>query len=166
MIFETSRLKIRNFELSDLAEFHIMQSNPNVMKYIKPPLSYSESQLELEKFIGFYSNEDKFYNLWAITNRQNGKFTGLCGVYLNRQNEYEIAYRLTESAWGNRYGDELATGLFSYCLEKLQLPEIIAYAYTTNIPSINILEKHMIFVNESIDGESGILGRKYKLSLA
>ena len=164
MIFETLRLEVRKFETSDLDNFHTMQSNPNVMKYIKPVLSYEESVAELEKFIGLYSDQEKFYNLWAVITKSNEKFVGLCGVYLNQQGEYEIAYRLTESAWGNSYGDEIAKGLFSYSLTDLNLPEIVAYAYKVNIPSIKILERHMKFVNESIHDKTGIVGRKYKLS--
>lgn len=160
--FETDRLIISEFLLSDVEPFYEMQRNPNVMQYIKPALSYAQAKSELDLFIKYYSDSNKFYNLWAV-HTKNKDFVGLCGVYLDQQDEYQIAYRLTESSWGVGYGSEMARGLIAHCIDTLRLPYIVAYALVANIGSTKILTREMNLIDESINQETGTLGRKYSL---
>ncbi|MFT4533162.1 MAG: ribosomal-protein-alanine N-acetyltransferase [Saprospiraceae bacterium] len=162
-IFTTERLTIRHLTLEDLDAFYILQSNPAVMQYIKPALNYEQAKAELTKFIGYYSDPEKFYYIWAVTNPDTNQFVGVCGVYQNQQSHYEIAYRLTESAWGYGYGSEIAISLIKHSLQEIKLPRIIAYVHTENIPSVKILEKYMTFVEESVHQLTGKMGRKYEV---
>lgn len=161
IIFNTERLNVRQLTKENFDAFYIMQSNPNVMQYIKPALNYKETKAELDKFIGYYSDQEKFYNIWAVTNSENNQFIGICGVYKNQQSDFEIAYRLTESAWGFGYGNEIAASLIQHSLQVMKLPQLVAYVYTVNIPSVKILEKYMNFVEESVHEATGKMGRKY-----
>ena len=163
IIFKTERLLVRQLTIGDIDAFYIMQSNPIVMKYIKPALNYKEATTELTKFIGYYSDSEKFYNIWAVTNSETKQFVGICGVYQNQQSDYEIAYRLTESAWGCGYGNEVATSLIKHSLQKIKLPKLVAYVHTKNHSSIKILEKNMTFIEESIHEVTGKMGRKYEV---
>lgn len=164
IIFTTERLTIRQLSINDFDDFYVMQSNPKVMRYIKPVLNYDEIRLEMIKFIGYYSNPNVFYNIWAVANPENNKLIGICGVYENQQTEYEIAYRLKESEWGHGYGKEIAHSLIDYSLSVLDLPRLVAYAYTKNINSTRILDTLMDFVEERIHEKTGLMGRKYSLS--
>ena len=67
MIFTTDRFIIRKLRLDDIEDFYDMQSNENVMRYIKPALNYEESKIELEKFIqGVSWDEEEDVRLMAI----------------------------------------------------------------------------------------------------
>ena len=46
-LFDSKRLFVRHLREGDIEGFYKMQSNPNVMKYIKPPMNYEESKEEL-----------------------------------------------------------------------------------------------------------------------
>lgn len=165
IIFTTDRLVVRNLTMDDLDDYYKMQSNPNVMQYIKPALNYEEAKSELMKFIGYYTDLDKFYHIWALTTIGSNQLIGICGVYQNQQSEYEIAYRLTESEWGIGYGSEIAESVINYSLKELQLPQLVAYVYTENVSSVKILETHMAFLEESVHESIGIMGRKYVANL-
>ena len=164
IIFTTDRLIIRQLTLENFVDFYTMQSNPKVMQYVKSPLNYDETKAELVKFIGYYSDPSKFYNIWAVTRVENNQFVGICGVYQNQQSDYEIAYRLTESAWGNRYGGEIAVSLIYHSLSKLNLQQLVAYVYAENIPSVKILDANMDFIEETKLESSGMMERKYSIS--
>ncbi len=166
MLFRTNRLIVREFVPSDLDAFYKMQSNPNVMRYIKPPLSYEESEAELNLFIKYYTDSDKFYNLWAVVDSDSNDFVGMCGVYQNMQSNYELAYRLKESAWGQGFGSEVAKNLIKYCIHDLELNNLVAYAASNNIGSVKILERNMNFIEEKLHQRTGAMGRKYELVIS
>lgn len=163
MEFETERFKIRKFTMHDLDAFFDMQSSPMVMQYIKDPLNYEESRIELEKFIGYYSNKERFFLLWAIESKRGGQFVGLCGVYENAERENEIAYRLMEKFWGQGIGSEIAVGLISHCFSNMALNEIVAFADEDNVGSVKILDRHMEFEKRFFSMERNRFALKYTL---
>ncbi len=162
-LFETERLTVRRLEEDDLLPFHDMQRNPNVMQYIKPPMTLAESTTELHRFIRYYADEQTFFRIWAVEEQSSRTFVGICGVYTNRHNEYEIAYRLRECFWHRGFGKEIAQHLFQYCLGTLGLEEIVAYVSKANAGSVRILEQLMEFVDEFYSEEEQSVERKYRL---
>ncbi|MCO7226596.1 GNAT family N-acetyltransferase [Pleionea sp. CnH1-48] len=149
----------------DLEPFYDMQSDPDVMRYIKAPMNHEQSQKELERFISYYSHESAFFNIWAMVDKASMQFVGICGVYENEQQEFEIAYRLRQAYWGKGYGREIARSLISYCFEHLGLKDLTAYADSRNQGSITILEKEMMFVKEFYSEKTQVTERKYSLKL-
>ncbi len=147
-IFETDRLFVRKLHRNDIADFHDMQGNPLVMKFIKPPMSLEESKKELNRFISYYNKEGSHFNIWAVIEKASDQFVGICGVYVNEKEEYEIAYRLREKYWGNGMGKEIATELIDYCFKILQYEEIVAYVSEQNTGSNKIAKQLMSFENE------------------
>jgi len=164
MEFVTDRCLIRKLRMDDFEAFYEMQSSVNVMRYVKPPLNYEESKLELQKFIDYYSDDSRFFLLWAIERKNTQEFLGICGVYHNEELENEIAYRLREKYWGIGYGSEVARALISHCFSELEMKEIIAYADEENSGSVKILEKEMRFAKRVFSESSGRHERKYILS--
>ena len=163
MKFKTKRLIIRKLKETDIDGFYDMQSNPNVMKYIKKHMNRNESELELQRFINYYTNKNTFFNIWAVEKNLTNEFIGICGVYENDKSEFEIAYRLREKYWEKGFGNEIAKELINYCFEKEKLPEIFAYVRIQNSRSVNILEKEMEFVTEFYCEKSKSHERLYRL---
>lgn len=164
MIFETERFLIRELRHEDIEDFFDMQSNENVMRYVKSPLDYEESIMELEKFIGYYSGDTRYFFLWAIESRESADFVGICGVYHNDNKENEIAYRLREQFWGIGIGSEVVKGLIAYCLSTLEMNEIVAFVDDDNIGSVKILDRQMDFVERTYSKKRERFSRKYRLS--
>lgn len=163
MIFETDRLSIRKLKKCDIEGFYDMQSNPKVMQHVKKFMNRSESENELQKFINYYTNENCFFNIWAVEQKSNNNFIGICGVYENDKSEFEIAYRLREIYWKKGFGSEIAKNLIKYCFENENLHEISAYVRVQNYGSINILEKEMNFIEEFYCEKAKSSERLYKL---
>ncbi len=145
MLFQTRRLYVRELDPSDLPGFYDMQRNPNVMRYLKAPMTPAEAQRELDRFIGYYRDSSEFYRLWAVVRLADTAFIGMGGVYRNQGAEYEIAYRLRERYWGQGFGSEIGAGLIDYLFTSTQLEVLTAYAHEHNAGSIAILERLMTF---------------------
>ena len=163
MIFETERLTIRKLKNSDINEFHDMQSNANVMRYIKKHMNRFESEMELKRFIAYYDNQDIFFHIWAVEEKTYNDFIGICGVYKNDKSEFEIAYRLRELYWGKGFGSEIAKNLIRYCFKEIRLDELFAYVGIKNKGSIKILEKEMSFLREFYCEKTNLFERLYHL---
>lgn len=161
MEFETNRFTIRKLELGDFDAFYDMQRNEKVMRYIKAPLSYEESKVELQKFIDYYKDSSRFFLLWAIEDKFDEAFVGICGVYHNEEGEHEIAYRLREQFWGKGIGREVAKGLISHCTTVLDVNELVAHVDEENIGSVKILEREMRFEKREYSEDRGCFTRKY-----
>jgi len=162
MIFSTTRLTVRQLNTHDLDDFHDMQSNPNVMQFIKATMNYKQSKKELDRFIGYYSNTSIQFDIWAIEEKNNQDFIGICGIYKNELSESEIAYRLREIYWGNGYGKEIAKELIQYGFQN-NILELYAYVREGNIGSQKILEQFMQFEKEFYSEKGKCMERKYSL---
>ena len=53
-MFETERTVVRRLREADVESFYDMQSNPNVMRYIKETMTFAESRKEMDRFISYY----------------------------------------------------------------------------------------------------------------
>jgi ribosomal-protein-alanine N-acetyltransferase len=162
MEFESQRFIVRKLTPDDLESFYDMQSSENVMRYVKDPLNYEESKVELEKFIGYYSGNSRFFLLWAIEAKDHGGFVGICGVYHNNDKENEIAYRLREKYWGQGIGSEVVNELIPFCFSSLGMEEIVAFVDEKNSGSVKILERQMQMVERFFDEKRGRFSRKYE----
>lgn len=147
-LFETDRLNVKHLSPEDIEGFYKMQSNPKVMQYIKPTMNYAESKKELQRFIGYYDAPHTMFQIWAVHEKRTDSFIGICGVYLNEHDEYEIAYRFQQSKWGMGFGSEIAKKLIRFCFETLSYDTLFAYVMEGNVGSRKILEKYMEYDRE------------------
>ena len=163
IVFETERLTVRYFDISDQAAFFDLMGNPKVMNPIPVPvLNQEDSKHKLIELIDLYKiNSEK--KIWAIELKNNSECIGLCGLIKNDEDENEIAYRLREKFWGLGYGTEIAKGLISYGFDKLKFDLITADAQISNLESIHILEKYLNFDKEFYNPIEKCTDRRYKL---
>jgi len=152
-LFKTERLCVCYLENNDLELFYDMQSNLNVMQFVKPPMNLEESKKELNRFIGYYHNPKINFNIWAVKEQHSNLFIGICGFYENSKKEIEIAYRLREQFWRKGYGREIARGLIQYCFEETTLEVLRAYVRAGNTGSIQILKQEMEYQYKLIQRE-------------
>lgn len=143
MIFETERLLVRQLTENDIEDFHALQQGPDVMRYIRKPMNRPESTKELKRFVDCYTDSAQTFLIWAVIEKLENSFLGICGVYVNRWGEHELAYRFLAHYWGNGYGQETLGGLIRHCFEKLGLSELTAYVHVENKRSIRVVKKYM-----------------------
>lgn len=141
MVFETTRLLVRNLKGSDFEAFHEMQSDDEVMRYTTGKgLDASENRRQLNSCIAHYSIPENDFWVWAIVRKSDQQFIGTCAIVPNEKRP-EIGYRFLGKFFGKGYGQEICDGLIQYGIYHRSLREIIAYADVRNVASTKILDR-------------------------
>ncbi len=162
MIFETSRLYVRQLEINDEAAFFELMSNPNVMSLIpQKTFNKAESISKLNELISLEKLSDT--RIWSLCEKGSNHLIGICGILKNEEQEDEIAYRLIENFWGNGYGTEIAKGLIDYCFINLKSNYITADVCIDNVKSVKILNKYFTIKKEFFNSEDNCMDRRYIL---
>ena len=165
-IFETKRLRVRRLKLNDFDAFHKMQSNMNVMQYVRgKPMTYQENKDELPILIEKYEIPENDFFIYAIEQKSDTTFVGTVALVKDDNNDDEIGYRFLEKYWGNGFGFEVAEGLVKYS-RKIKLPKIIACVANKNQASAKIIQKlGFEFVCDFVSDDLKIPERKFVLEL-
>ena len=160
MIFETSRLYVRQLEENDGAAFFELMSNPNVMAPIpQKTFGKAESISKLAELILLEKSSDT--KIWSLCKKGCNDLIGICGVLKNNEKEDEIAYRIIEKFWGNGYGTEITKGLIDYCFGKMKSELITADVCVDNMRSVKILNKFFTVQKEFFNAEDNCTDRRY-----
>lgn len=163
IVFETPRLILRKFTTEDAPLILLLNSDPEVIKYVHEPLTETQEQAKdvIENVI--IPQYQKNLGRWAIHLKNNNEFIGWCGLkYLADNNETDLGYRLQQIYWGQDFATEAASHTLSYGFQSLQLKVITGKAHAQNVASINVLKKvGMTFKAEEI--ENGSLIKVYNL---
>lgn len=142
IIFETSRLYLRQFTEADAPLLVQLNSNPEVLKYLHEPLLETEEQAlhVLQNIIlPQYKNN---LGRWAIHLKDTNEFIGWCGLkYRDELDEIDLGYRLMQPFWGNGYAFEAARYSLDYGFNHLHIKTIVGRAHIENAASLKILEK-------------------------
>ena len=164
MVFETARLLIRNLEQEDFDAFHEMQSDAEVMRFTSGE-AYDEAEnlRQLQDCIDRYSQPDNDFWVWAIVQKSDQEFVGTCAIVPNK-GQPEIGYRFLRKYFGNGYGQEVCDGLIEYGIDKMGLPEIVAWVDVRNVASRKILDRSRLEFVEEILSEEGETDRFYRWS--
>ncbi|MCD1116618.1 GNAT family N-acetyltransferase [Chryseobacterium turcicum] len=147
MHLETKRLILRKFEETDFERLFLLDSNPEVMKYVgMPPLSKAEESKEVVKMI-MKQYEDNGLGRLAVIEKESELLIGWSGLKLNTsevngyQNFYELGYRFLPETWGKGYATESGKASLDYGFNDLKAEIIYAYAHCENTASNHILTK-------------------------
>ena len=160
MIFETTRLYVRQLEENDEPAFFELMSNPNVMNPIpQKPFNKEESVSKLAELILLEKSSDT--KIWCLCKKGCNDLIGICGVLKNDDKEDEIAYRIIERFWGNGYGTEIAKGLIDFCFAQMKSELITADVCVDNVRSVKILSKFFTVQKEFFNAEDNCTDRRY-----
>lgn len=144
---ETERLKLRDWEATDLLPFQKMNANPQVRRYFPSLLSYRRSELDMHKMDDILRKEK--IGLFAVELKETGEWLGYIGInYLPEDSKYlfdelpiyEIGWRLIPEVWGNGLATEGATAVLKYAKEK-GITEVYSFTAENNLPSRKVMEK-------------------------
>lgn len=165
MVFQTSRLLVRQLTYEDFEPFNIMQSNFNVMQYASGKTNtLEENQADLKKVIDHYQDANNGFWVWAIKRKSDQKFIGTVAIIVDEKNEGEVGYRLLEKHWGNGYATEILKDLIDFGFEKMKLKVIHASVDVRNIASIKMLDKSILeFIREEWNEDFQSNDRLYRL---
>ncbi|MEV1146724.1 GNAT family N-acetyltransferase [Micromonospora sp. NPDC049799] len=133
----TERLVLRHWRESDLAPWADLNADPDVLRYLGPPLAPERSIAAARRWQEVLDRRG--YGFWAVEVRDTGEFVGVTG--LDRMDEgmpfsgVEVGWRLARSAWGHGYATEAARAALAYGFDTVGLPEILAVIAVPNLRS-------------------------------
>lgn len=166
---ETERLILREISDNDAQDMFILDSNPEVHKYLgNQPVQNIEQIHEVIQYIQQQYKENGI-GRWAVVEKSTGNFMGWAGLKCVKETlrgqpyYYDIGYRLIQSYWGKGFATEAAIASLNYGFEKMQLSEIYGVAHIDNIASNQILTKIGLTFIETFDFE-GIECNRYMIT--
>jgi [ribosomal protein S5]-alanine N-acetyltransferase len=139
----TTRLNIRHLELSDLKDFHIYRSNPDVTKY----QSFNEMTIEqAEEFIK--DNSTKYFGKagewvqYGIENRKKRQLIGDCAIKLDFYDTRiaEIGITISHLEQKKGYAKEVLIGVLTFLFDTKEIHRVVEIVDAENIASINLLK--------------------------
>lgn len=143
----TERLMLRKLTEDDVDHIFLLDSNPDVMKYVgaAPIADKKESAKMLENIINQYKNNGTAR--LAVIEKETNRFIGWSGIkFLTDEvngfkNVYELGYRFLPEFWGRGYATESALASLDLGFNQLNADKIYAYADVENQSSNHILKK-------------------------
>lgn len=143
-MIETDRLILRGWRDSDVEPFHAMCNDPEVMRYLGPPMSREVAEQSAERQNGFLASHG--YCFWAVERKADGAFLGFCGLKPGPAgtpiaDQVEIGWRLARDAWGKGYAREAAEASIAWAWANTDTPEIAAMTNIANVRSWGLMER-------------------------
>ncbi len=142
--FETERLLMRPWQLSDLDAFFQLEQNPHVGPHAGwRPVAEREASLKiLQDFCG------KPDELCAITLKASGRAIGSLGLHSDEKRDSALqsvtrmlGYVLDEPYWGHGYMTEAARGALRFAFDQMGLELLSVYHFPFNDRSRRVIEK-------------------------
>jgi ribosomal-protein-alanine N-acetyltransferase len=146
-IIETERFIIREILPIDAEGMFLLDSDPEVVKYVgHPPLSNIQQSVDVIVFIR-KQYQTNGIGRWAVILKADNTFVGWAGLKLVTEstnhhiNYYDLGYRFQQAHWGKGYATEVCRAIIDYAFQQMQLHEIFAITDVDNTASRHILEK-------------------------
>ncbi|PWV48899.1 GNAT family N-acetyltransferase [Chitinophaga sp. S165] len=139
----TQRLNIRHLELTDLVDFHVYRSNPDVTKY----QGFDVMTLEqAEAFIVMNTARQPWqageWVQYAIENKETGKLIGDCAIKPDQHDIriIEIGITISHLEQKKGYAKEALLAILKFLFEEKQIHRVVETVDAENIASINLLK--------------------------
>jgi RimJ/RimL family protein N-acetyltransferase len=131
-VIETKRLTIRPFTEDDADALFAVWGDPANERFLgaTPPQSVEETRAWTRRGMP-----------WGVWERETGELVGDCGLFRNKDGDWELAYGFRRDRWGRGYASEAGLACVRYGFEQLGLARIVADVPREHAPSIRVLEK-------------------------
>lgn len=138
---ETNRLILREWNESDAAFLHLLNSDPAVVKYTgDPPFASEEKAREFIQNYNHYSMHG--YGRWLCVLKDSGEAIGWCGLKWDEDEKLiDLGYRFLKSSWNQGFATEAAFACLVTGFRYFNMPEIICRAMELNLPSFRVMDK-------------------------
>lgn len=140
---QTTRLNIRHLKLSDLTDFHIYRSNPEVTKYQGFDVMTME---QAEQFINdnatkHFGNAGEWVQ-YGIENIETKQLIGDCAIKLDQYDTRiaEIGITISNFEQKKGFAKEVLLGILSFLFDKKEIHRVVEIVDAENIASVNLLK--------------------------
>lgn len=155
IFLETPRLILRQFTEADLDNLVVLDSDPDVMRYINGGVASSHDAIS-QNFLPYamsYYERYEHLGFWAIVEQGSNEFIGwiflrpevdfelLQQLNLAEEDAIELGYRIRQQSWGKGYTTEAARALIEKSFSESAIAKIVAWALVENKASTRVMEK-------------------------
>lgn len=155
-MFETERLSVRHFRMSDLEDFAALCADPRVMRYVGDGTTLPREMVAKWIDVCQQKYADRGYGTSAVFEKDSGRFIGYCGVVRAPGNDFdELIYVYHVDAWGKGYATEAGRAMLDYVFHNSTLDQIYATIHPENAASIHVVEKLGLCFDRQIVDEDG-----------
>lgn len=140
-IFTTPHFTVRQFTNADKEAFYLINSNAEVMRYIRPVKDKAACDAFLNEQLQDYIAEPKM-GRWYVAEKNTNRLVGTFSILHMQGNiDYHIGYALLPNEWGKGYATELLQAGVAYFFENLTKQQLFAITQPENIASEKVLAK-------------------------
>lgn len=140
---ETERLAMRSWRAEDIAPFHAVCSDPEVMATLGPVMSRDEVAALITRMQGIEAEHGHCF--WALVRRDDERLIGWCGVIRGSVGpivgKAEFGWRIARDAWGHGYVTEAARGAIDWLFANRDDQAAYAITSTGNHRSRAVMER-------------------------
>ena len=145
-LLQTDRLRLRAFQDGDLDALGALYADPEVTRYLCPPLDRLAAFRAAAAAIAFCQRraDPNQPGIWAIEARADGRLIGRVGLSPWDDGErlhWELGYLLATGQRGQGLATEAATALRDHAKTVLGLPTLVALVHPENEGSKRVLTK-------------------------
>jgi RimJ/RimL family protein N-acetyltransferase len=155
---ETERLRLRQWRDEDLDELARLNADPRVVRWLTPggrALSREETAAQLERFRRHWAEHG--FGLWAVEERETGRFVGRIGVHFHRlwPEEPEVGWKLDPEVWGRGYATEGGAASIRHAFDVLGAPRVVSIVHPENTPSLRVVARLGLELDGRLDWPEG-----------
>lgn len=145
VVVETDRLILREWGEGDGDRFYAIMNTPAVMRHLGGIQDRATWDAALGRILGF--QRDFGHTFWIVERKGDGELIGFCGI--KRVNavgtdlvgQFEVGWRLRESAWGKGYAKEAAIASLDLAFGKFDAPFVVALTIGPNLESQGLMKR-------------------------
>ena len=139
----TERLIMRSWREEDLAPFHAICSDPQVMATLGPGMSRDETAALIARVSGLEATDG--HTFWALERSADARLIGWCGVIRGSAGpvagKAELGWRLAADCWGRGYATEAASAARDWAFASLPDDAVWAITAAGNHRSRAVMER-------------------------
>lgn len=153
VIFKTDRLLVRQYVFeTDADNFFLLNSDEEVMRYIRATKSREECDVFLKQIIESYKI-NPLIGRWAAEEKAKGNFVGSFAIIpIEGTEDIQLGYAFLKDNWGKGFASELTKAGLDYYFKNTKADHIYAIVEQANIASHNVLFKNG-FVDHGVKRE-------------
>ena len=161
--FETERLILREIRPTDEDRLFLLDSNPDVLKYIGVPVVENMEQIRSLIEMLQIQYQENGIGRWAVIEKESDLLIGWSGLKYyretinNHSNFYDLGYRFLPEYWGRGYATETSKFWLDYAFNTLNQKEIFATTDVNHKASKNVLQKVGFNWIETFDEEGSVI---------
>ncbi len=155
MTIETPRLRLRNWQMSDAAEFDRHTNTEAVMRWLGGVRTPEQVEEVVARFIAW--QEERGFTFWVVERKTDGAMLGFCGLKIADGEGstvlglHEVGWRFREDSWGQGYAKEAAIASLDHAFRVLDAPRVIALTVQGNSGSWGLMRRLGMTRREELD---------------